>query len=238
MFALVFNSACGWWSAETPNANANTNVAKDETVTTPPFTTKEPESFQAKMVVTSSLGAQMPSPAPLVYEVARNGDKRRVEFEKEGEKVALIQTPSGQVVLNLSKKEYAEFKQGGKEKGGVDQPNANSTADNPLERILNQPPVGAKYEKLGQEEVNGRMATKYRVTTRQAINTGEQNEQVSIESFIWIDESLGMPIKSQTTYRGQNGRTASSTMEVRDIKLETPPASMFEIPKGYKKVED
>ena len=239
---LFFSHGCSWWRGGAPNANANANtnanIIKDETVATPPFLTKEPDAFQAKMVVTSTLGEQLPSPAPLVYEVSRDGDKRRVEFEKEGERVALIQTPIGQIVLNLSKKEYAELKQEeeSKVKSGGNRP--DFAANNPIEGILNQTPVGAKYEKLGQEEVNGRTATKYKVSLRQAMNTGEQNGQVSVESFIWIDESLGMPIKSQTTYKGQNGRTVSSVMEVRDIKLETPPASQFEIPKGFKKVEE
>lgn len=244
LFVLSFASSCSWFSSNTntntnTNTNANTNIAKDESQPTPPFATKEPEKFQAKMILSASVGdgSQMPSQ---VFSIWRDGDKRRVEFEQGDEKIAFLQIPSGQFALNLTKKEYSDLKlselgnnQTGKAPSGV------PSKDNLLDRILNQTRTNAKYEKLGQEDVDGRMTTKYRVTSQEEMNTGAgANEKVTVDSFIWVDESLGMPIKSVTDYKGANGQSkgVTSIMEVKEIKLEPAPASLFEIPKGFKKV--
>lgn len=243
LIVLMFMSSCSWFKSDTTNTNANTNantnVAKDESQPTPPFATKEPNQFQAKMIFSASLGDKFPELPPQVYTILRDGDKRRVEFEQNGEKVAMLQIPSGQFLLNLNKKEYSNLDLG---KLGVSENSKgqNSSDNNPLARVLNQTRPNANYQKLGQEEVEGRMTTKYRVTSQQAMNTGEnQNEKVKVESFIWIDESLGMPIKSETNYIGEDGpRGIKSTMIVRDIKLITPAASLFEIPKDFKKVQE
>jgi hypothetical protein len=237
LIVLSVMSSCSWFSSNTVNTNANTNtntnVAKDESQPTPPFSTKEPNQFQAKMIFSASLGGDLLDLPPQVYSVSRDGDKRRVEFEQNGERVAMLQIPSGQFLLNLTKKEYSNLnlaKLTGSEKNG--------SANNPFDKILNQTRPNANYEKLGQEEVEGRMTTKYRVTSQEVMNTGENpKEKVKVESFIWVDESLGMPIKSETNYISEGGpKGVKSTMIVREIKLETPAASLFEIPKDFKKV--
>lgn len=243
VFIFSLSSSCSWFSSNTSNtntnANANTNVAKDESQPTPPFATKEPNQFQAKMIFSASLGGKLPDLPPQVFSILRDGDKRRVEFEQNGETVAMLQIPSGQYLLNLNKKEYSNLDLG---KLGISENNKgqNSSDNNPLARVLNQTRPNANYEKLGQEDVEGRMTTKYRVTSQGAMNTGENpNEKVKVESFIWIDESLGMPIKSETNYIGEDGpKGVKSTMIVREIKLETPAASLFEIPKDFKKVKE
>lgn len=237
-FLFSFSSACSWFGSKTANtnmnanANTNTNVAKDETLPTPPFSTKEPEKFQAKMVFSAVLDEHSPDIPPQVYSISRDGNKRRVEFQQGEDMVAFLQIPSGQFVLNLTKKEYSnlDLSKLGDSQGGSSVPS--------LDKMLNQARPNAKYEKLGQEEVSGRMATKYRVTSQETVNAGASpNEKITTDSLIWIDESLGMPIRSETTTTGEDGGKVKIIMEVKEIKLETPSASSFEIPKEFKKVK-
>lgn len=238
MMSLSFVSSCSWFNSGTTNTNANTNantsVAKDETQPTPPFSTKEPEKFHAKMLFSASLGEDMPDVPPQVFAIWRDGDKRRVEFDQGEDRVAFLQTPSGQFSLNLTKKEYADLNLN--KNGNI--PSNVPNADNLLNNALNQTRPNAKYENLGQETIGGRITTKWRVISQETMDAGRgANEKVTVDAYVWVDESLGMPIRSETTVTGEDGHKGVKTiMEVKEIKLEAPTANVFEIPKGFKKV--
>ena len=223
------------------NGNANnsaggTTVA-GETFTTPPFSTKEPERYQATMVITSSLGEQsnIPGMSQLTAKevtVARDGEKRRVEMELfPGMKVAYLQTATARYMLVPARKVYAEFKPGGEGLDSVGSKNLSS--DFSPDALLNQSTGGARYEKLGAENINGRATMKYRVTT-----TGKTGEAKSAttESLIWIDEALGMPVKSETTLSSGGSSNSKYSMELRDIKQDVDP-SAFDLPTDYTKVD-
>ncbi|HYO91516.1 MAG TPA: hypothetical protein VEQ40_07765 [Pyrinomonadaceae bacterium] len=220
-------------NANTNSAAGSTSVA-EETSTTPPFSTKEPERYQATMVITSSLGEQsnIPGMAGLTTKqmmVARDGDKRRVDLELfPGAKVAYLQTAAGRYMLVPDKKVYAEFNP-----GGASDPSKNLSSGFSPDELLNQSSGGARYEKLGAENVNGRSTVKYRVTV-----TGKTGEAKSAttESLIWIDESLGMPVKSETTLGGGGNANSKYSMELRDLKQEVD-QSVFELPTDYRKID-
>ena len=113
-------------------------------------------------------------------------------------------------------------------------PTAESAAGSDLidsggspERLLHeQTPVSSSYERLGTEEVDGRSTTKYRVVVN---NSGGTNVS-KLETLIWIDESLGMPIRSESKSEGRQ-----SIMNLTNISL-TVDGSLFQVPQGYKKV--
>ena len=231
-------ASCKRTSVENGNAAANTNAA-EETATAPPYQTREPERYQATVVTTGSIGGQNPATggAPgssnQQVSVARDGTRRRMEFElMPGVKMLFLQLPEGSYLLYPAKKMYAEVRRsdGATANGNTGGASPDFSAD----KLINQSRAGARYEKLGTEEVNGRMTTKYRVTTRGAASTNAP--AASSETIVWVDESLGMPIKSETTSTG--GATGGSryTMEIKDLKLEVDP-SVFTLPKDYKKVE-
>ena len=223
-------------NANANSAAGNTTVA-DETSTTPPFSTKEPERYQATMVITSSLGEQsnIPGMSQLTAKevlVARDGEKRRVDMELlPGTKVAYLQTAAGRYMLVPARKIYAEFKPGGE--GGDSEPSKIPSSDFSPDALLNQSVGGARYEKLGAENVNGRATVKYRVTM-----TGKTGEAKSVttESLIWIDDAMGMPIKSETTMSGGGSANSKYSMELRDIKQDVD-QSVFELPTDYTKVD-
>jgi hypothetical protein len=217
-------------------ANGNSTASTDNTSRTPPFSTKEPERYTATMVVTGSLGgntAAIPGISNLLsreIKIARDGDKRRVDYELiPGARMSDLQTPAGHFMLLHSKKLYAEVKPG--EAGDLTAAARNLPSDFSPDKLINEQSPGANYEKLGTEVVNGRTTTKYRVTTK---GKGEASGMAT-ETIVWVDETLGMPIKSETTSMGERASGSKVTMEMRDIKQEVD-ESLFEMPKDYKKV--
>lgn len=217
-------------------ANGNQATAGDNSSKTPPFSTKEPERYEATMVVTGSLGGStpvIPGVSNLLskeMKIARDGDRRRVDYELiPGAKMSDLQTPSGHFMLLHSKKMYAEIKPG--EAGDITSAARNLPSDFSPDKLINEQSPGANYEKLGTEVINGRTTTKYRVTT----TAKGEGRGMATETIVWVDESLGMPIKSETVSTGEQARGSKVTMELRDIKQEVDP-SLFELPKDYKKV--
>ena len=88
--------------------------------------------------------------------------------------------------------------------------------------------LASRYQKLGAETVAGRATTKYRVTP------AEPSTPVTRETFIWVDEALGMPIKSATTSKSSD-RTTTVSMELKDIRTEVD-VKVFSLPADYRKV--
>ncbi len=76
---------------------------------------------------------------------------------------------------------------------------------------------GGKCRKVGSDTVNGRSAIKYEATSANG-DTG----------YFWIDPKLRFPVKWQ-------GKNASG--ELRNIQEGTQPASLFEVPAGYTKMD-
>jgi hypothetical protein len=214
-------------------ANSNASAAIEGTSSTPPFATKEPERYQAVRVIESSGGVAATTDAAPASRtlIARDGERRREDYESgAGEKISYLQLPGASYVLLPAKKLYAELK-----------PEADSEAskqsmsvppDFSPDRLLNEARPESLYEKLGAENLNGRATVKYRVTVRGRVGAGRE---VTTESLVWVDESLGMPVKTETTSTGGVAGGARVTMELRDIK-ETVDAGLFELPQDYRKV--
>ncbi|HEX8706636.1 MAG TPA: hypothetical protein VF723_00110 [Pyrinomonadaceae bacterium] len=215
-------------------ANANA-AAEAEELSTPPFATREPERYQATRIISSGGNGQPNETAAGALGsrtlIARDGERRREDYESpSGATISYLQLESRTFVLLPSKKVYAELKPGDGEPVGSA---ASPPADFSPEKLLNETRTGASYQKLGTESVNGRAATKYRVTVR--AKTGAASEVVTV-SLVWIDESLGMPIRTETTSTGGAARGSQFSMELRDIKEEVD-ASLFELPPDYRQLD-
>lgn len=223
----AFTASCKRASVEN-TANANATGEAQDTAATPPFQTREPERYQWTRVITGTAAGEagsgnQPATSQSVF-MARDGDRRREDYEiLQGVKLTVLRLPEGSYTLYPAKKMYAEI--GGAGGGKQSQVPQDFSAD----KLVNAARNRARYEKLGTEELNGRATTKYRVTTRSA-EGGE-----SLETLVWVDESLGMPIKSESTTKGGAGGESKYTVEYRDIKLEAD-ASLFVLPKDYRKV--
>jgi len=204
-----------------------TTVTSDQPSSTPPFSTREPERYQAARVITeiekAADGAQS---APLVEKllIARDGQNRREEFRGSGGLMVYLDTAAGQFLLLPEKKLYAPATPAGAENVEVS-PATEITNFSP-ERLLHETSATAVYQKLGAEALAGRATTKYRVIEG---NNGDQPEETM--TLIWVDDELGLPVKTETS-----SNSAIMTIELKDIRREVDP-QLFELPKDYKKVD-
>jgi len=76
---------------------------------------------------------------------------------------------------------------------------------------------GGSCKKIGSETVNGRSTVKYEATNAQGDT-----------SYVWIDPKIAFPIK----WQNKNG-----SGELQNIKEGSQPASLFEIPSDYQKMQ-
>lgn len=160
--------------------------------------------------------------------IARDGAKRREEYiSPDSEHIIYLETPAGRFVLLPASKLYADL--ASQNEAGVIDP-VDESAVVSTDELLNEAHEAVTYQTLGTEVVGGRTMTKYRVTTAKV--SSEANERR--ETLIWVDEALGMPVRSETT-SGVEGSSAKTIMELKDVRLEVD-QHLFEIPEDYKKV--
>ena len=211
------------------NSNAGSADARKAAFTTPPFSTKEPDRYQATRITSFSETNTENSLSPQSNQVliARDGDKRREEyFAETNRQIVYLEIPSGRFIVMPANKTYADLST-----PSVKADEGKHPDDPPLlspDQLLNEPHAPATYEKLGTETLGGRMTTKYRVV----VLTGSDSQS---ETLIWIDEALGMPVRSEATSTS-GGRSSKVTTELKDVKLEVD-QSLFSWPSDYKKVE-
>lgn len=224
--AALVSPGCSGWRGSKP-ARETAGVV---TSTTPPFATKEPERYQAVRITTiTKTSTSVPAETQTVRVfIARDGEKRREGYENStGEQSIYLENAQGRYLLLPAKNSYANL-------SATDTPPdsralADQAAEVSVDRLLHESPSEARYEKLGIETLNGRTTTKFRVTRAES-NTGSGAES---ETLIWIDEQLGLPIRSETTFsRDHNSKVL---MELRDISLDVD-ARLFELPEDYKQI--
>ncbi|HKZ79061.1 MAG TPA: hypothetical protein VJ124_12225 [Pyrinomonadaceae bacterium] len=194
-----------------------TEVSQPEVITsnTPPFSTKEPGRYQALRVITTS-ETSGGTTVTTTTRVSRDGANRRQErLLDNGETIVYLETPGGRYLLLPSLRIFA----------AVTGPGAEQTEageDLSPEKVLNEDPFHARYQRLGNESLLGRSTVKYKVTVERGA-----------ETVIWIDESIGMPVRSETSYSDAQ-HSAKTTMELKDIRLEVDP-ELFLLPPDYRK---
>jgi outer membrane lipoprotein-sorting protein len=198
----------------------------------PPFSTKEPERYQATRIITTveyRNGSADSAPETVIAKmlIARDGEKRREEYNSAEATTVFLEIPTGRFVLLPSKKLYADLSLASSD---LDSQSDFRSEFSP-ERLLNETRAPTHYEKLGAETVDGRITTKYRVTTADSTN-GPEDGSVTL---IWIDESFGMPIRSETISAGGDHST-KLTVELRDLKRDVDPR-LFDLPNDYKKAD-
>jgi hypothetical protein len=227
--ALLGNSACQKNSGDfTSNSNSIPAAASDELIErAPPFATKEPEKYSAKIVFVSQLSADTANSLEQNTFVARDRKNRRIDFEIGENKISYLQIADDKQFVSIVKRKIYSELTGSNEKLFKNQPPEFS-----LDYLLYMKPIGATFERLDEEEVLGRQTTKYQLN----YGTVKEAPQVRTETFVWADAKLGLPIKTEVLAI-ENGvpSGAKSTMELREINMEVDPA-VFEIPKDFRKV--
>ena len=240
LLLILVASSCGFVlqacreSQTSKNSTAGSDSQESAILTTPPYSTREPERYQATRVISSQASTSSTTPSITNQSskvlIARDGARRREEYiSPDHGPLVYLETSAGRFLLLPDTKVYSILESDQNESGGAITDPAGEPAAVSTDELLNEVDHGAKYQTLGTEVVGGRATTKYRVTT--AKSSGEANRQS--ETLIWIDETLGMPIRSETT--DGSASSVKAIMELKDITL-TVDEHLFEIPRDYKKV--
>ncbi len=173
-----------------------------------PFSTREPDTFQAEIVVTS--GDTVSSTF-----IARSGERRRVEFDS-GKRSRLAYVLNEKAFLILPERsKFSEVPPGSP--FSTDDWSAFLT-----DRWLSET-TDATFEKL---ETSG-SAVRYRAKMGGAGKS---------EAIITVDESTGIPIRQEFYSIADGVPTLTMTFEVRNLKLSADD-SLFSVPNGFVKVE-
>lgn len=174
-----------------------------------PFSTKEPESYQAEVVITSGAAERR------IF-TARNGARRRIDYDRgTPQQTTVIIADKGIVYcerLNI----YSDT--------AADKPGQPpSELENDVTASLLSRRPDTTYESLGRE--NG--LSKYHS------RSGDANAS---EVIIFVDDAISFPVRQEFYSVAADGQKVPQyTMEIRDLKLEADDA-LFAVPVRARKV--
>jgi outer membrane lipoprotein-sorting protein len=221
-FAFLIVSLGLFCSCSSSRQAADNTTANNQIVTsTPPFKTKEPDHYQALRTITSTDSSGASSITKTL--IARDGVLRREEIERgSSPKIVMLELEQGRFVLLPDAKIYTASSD------AVEEANQDlSDSGGSPERLLHQEPIATSYQTIGSETIAGRSTTKYRII----VNISTSDNVSRSETFMWIDENYGMPIRSETKTDDGN----QVVMELSNITLSVD-KSLFRMPEGYEKV--
>jgi len=218
LLLLLFSVSSCRQNDHTPT---ETPAAVEIVSTTPPFPTKEPDRYRAVRTISqTNLSGKTTT---LKTNIFRDGPLRREELERANAPTLVYLEKSGQRYLLLPDAQiYSELD------AQFTMPNSfddNATESSP-DRVLHTETVQTTYQKLQDEVLEGKSVGKYKVT----VNNGSGGSVSNSVTLVWVDEKLGMPIKTETS-----SKDTRTTMQLSAISLEVNAAD-FEIPTSYKKV--
>ena len=215
---LLVACACRSQSESLTNENSSSDTVVSST---PPFQTKEPARYSAIRTITTvnAAGESLVTKTS----VARYGESRRHESTVAAKAIVYLDVPEGKFVLLPDENVYADLA----DQKTISADNNEEELESSPDALLHTDVGSTSYQKMGTELVAGRNANKYRVV----VNSPAAANVTQSETLMWIDETLQMPIKSET--KTTDGTRV--TMEVSGIKLDVN-SDLFRVPQGYQKL--
>ena len=208
LFALVLalGTSFGCWQNTTGHAVRTLEAERSVA----PFSTKEPENYQAIVVIASG-GTERK------LFTARKGARSRVDYDFGTPGQRTVVHSDTDFVYSERLKIYADAQAS---KSG----RPPSELENDVTASLLSRRPNTVYESLGRE--NG--LSKFRATS------GEDNAS---EAVVFVDDAIGLPVRQEFYSVGGEGQKALRyTFEIRDVKLEADD-SLFAVPTGARKVQ-
>lgn len=212
-FAMMFASSCNSCrNTQEKEAAANSVL---EIHTNIPFSTEEPENFQAE-IITSSFANGVESEQN--YFIAKSGAASLQKFNagSKNEQSFLRTFENKTFLINKAAKNYREIS---KEKS--DAFASDSLIENLTSKWLNEKD-SVSFKKSGTE--NG--LTKYRVKSEDSKDS---------EVLIYVDEKLKLPVKQEFYDVSNNRKTLKFSFELKNFKPQAEKI-LFELPKDFEKV--
>ncbi len=209
-FALIIlsASACRFWQSGGNATPSPPPFVAEELKSEIPFTSREPEIFQAEIVVTANEIQRKTF-------TARNGVNRRTDYNFGAEnQLTNLQTDKNYLILP-KQKIYAENPQ----------TETSATIDDWTLFLTTEwlnAKTSAKFEKLETVE----NITKYRVLL---------DEKEVSEIFIYLDETSKIVVKQEFYSNNGEQKTLNFTFELKNLKLQTD-ENLFVVPTDFRKV--
>ena len=205
--AAALFSSCRFWQKTSDVNPPSTPPVAAELKSEIPFSTKEPERFQAEIVVTANDAERRTF-------LARSGTNRRFDFNfGEKNQLTTLSTDKNYLILP-ARRIYTE--NDAAEAGASD-----DWANFLTTRWLNEK-TAARFEKL--ETVDN--LTKYRV------NLGDGGAS---EIFVYADENLGLPVRQEFYTVVGEQKKLTYLFELKNLKLDAG-EQLFALPANFKKV--
>lgn len=224
---VSMNTANGANAVSSPVASPTAVAA-----VSPVIETDEPNQYSATMQLSARTTGRNMSLPTITANVAREGEKRRVAFNlPNNEQIVYLNLSGTRYLILPNRKQYAEVSP---EAVGFDMPRLMMP-----DRIVDYLKGREGFERVGEEQFNGRAVVKYRAagTTQTNSSAGE----VNAESFTYVDKETGLPVRAE--FESQAGGNVQgvdglkTVIEIRDIKTDTDPV-LFEVPTGYNKITE
>ncbi len=174
-------------------------------VSSPPFPTAEPENFQAEIVITAGDSTR-------TFFTARKGDRRRFDYDRGTSREVLYLSTDGDYIVSPGLKAFARIGSSTAARGFDE---ANTT------ELLNVKDY-AHFQNLGTE---GGL-TKY---------SAKLNGSESTLVYLYIDSTIGFPVKQEFFSLAGGQEVLQYTMEVRNFSADVED-STFDIPQGMRKI--
>jgi len=209
--ALCAFSSCGWRAAQTGEAPANSSFAVEQLKTGVPFSTEEPENFQAEFVITAN------GQESKIF-VARAGGNRRYDYNSDGKnRIVVLQTDAPQSFLIMpDAKLYSENSKEESSAGATE-----NFKDFLTNEWLNQKPEAA-FTKLGAEN----NLIKYVVRL---------DDSVASETIVFVDERINLPVRQEFYALRDGQKILTYAVEMKNFKTQAD-KNLFEIPKDARKI--
>ena len=141
--------------------------------------------------------------------------KMRMDTSEVGGGIGIIRMDRGKMYVLQEDKTYMEIPMKGDKIPSFEELGA---------QMMGEAAPKRKLENLGSETVNGYQTEKFRVITM----VNMMGQTYTMTHYEWMAKEFDVPLRTQDENGGQ-------TMEIRNIKVGAPDASVFEIPAGYKK---
>ena len=203
LFLSLIFAGCSLWRSNDNTASVTAIRPRNEL----PFSTREPDVFQAQIVMrTGDVERRIT--------VAREGQKRRVDYDPgTDEHRAILMTDKEYLIFFKTKRYTArELSAGG------------SGPDNKLLSHLLNVRDYTDFEEVGR--------TGSVVEYHARVNGSDASE-----IKIFVDESIGLPVRQEFFSVSADERALRYSVELRDFRLEVDP-EVFQVPEGFRREVD
>jgi hypothetical protein len=186
------------------------------------------------VVVNAAATGQKQTSGQLQIKVARNGSDRRYSVDTKlpgvGE-IVYLEKGDKHYVIFPARKQYAELTQ---DMTGINMEAVRAMTPGQIVAFVERQ---QGVERVGDETLNNRPVTKYKVAGRTQTQTTAG--QVQGETYIYVDKETGLPLRVEgfgtSTGNVQGVSGGNLVAEMQDLKTDVDP-SQFELPQGYSQI--